>query len=280
MPYEATVYRIFIASPNDVKKEREQAKREIHIWNSVNSFKERAVLIPVEMKDVAPQVGNPQDLIDTKAVKESEILVGIFWARLGSRTKKAKSGTVQEINLAIERGVRVMLYFSSADISQKSYKEEQYRGVQNIKKFYKKKCLLREYSTVDEFSGQFSEDIARTIYELHSEKAISNSKTTSNWIEAYKEKHGQLPVLPDYLLPMLTKGRSPGKPISKELKLIPVGAQTWGKFLPSQQEELLVLADWLGIGRNNYMNQSKKGWPAQFTPKKIRWRDARNGKMI
>jgi len=280
MPYEATVYRIFIASPDDATEAREAAKREIYNWNSVNSFKERVVLVPVEMKDVAPQVGNPQDLIDKKAVGISDVLVGIFRERLGSRTKKAESGTVQEINLAKAQGARVMLYFFSGDLRQKSHDEEQYQGLQAIKESYKGKCLVREYSAVDEFSKQFSSDIARTMNDLHSKKAISHSKTTDNWIEAYKEQHGQLPVLPDYLIPMVAEGYSRGKPISKELKLSSVGAQHWNGLLPSQQEELLALADWLGVGRVNYMNQSRKGWPEKVAPKKIKWRDGRTGEMI
>ena len=44
MSYNATVYRILIASPSDVAEEREITSRLIQNWNDVNSFSKKIAM--------------------------------------------------------------------------------------------------------------------------------------------------------------------------------------------------------------------------------------------
>jgi hypothetical protein len=73
-----------------------------------------------------------------------------------------------------------------------------------------------------------------------------------NWIEKYRNRYRKLPPLPDYLRPVVPS-YSPGEPISKNMELITPSAQFWNRLLPSQQDELLELVEWLGQDRRDYL---------------------------
>src|SRR5713101_1313849 len=99
MPYQATVLPIMIASPGDVLEAREVAREAIHEWNYVNSYSANAVLMPVGWEThSSPELGErPQELINERLLKDCDLLVGVFWTRLGTPTGKSPSGTVEEI---------------------------------------------------------------------------------------------------------------------------------------------------------------------------------------
>ena len=47
---------------------------------------------------------SPQDVINKQVLKDCDVLIGIFWARIGTPTKKHKSGTIEEIYEFLEEG--------------------------------------------------------------------------------------------------------------------------------------------------------------------------------
>jgi hypothetical protein len=100
------------------------------------------------------------------------------------------------------------------------------------------------------------------------------AKPPKNWIDVHKAKTGKLPPIPDYLLPVvLPSSYSPGEPVTKNIELITASAQFWNRLLPSQQDELRELVEWLGQDPRDYEAQilrmlpkkSPKG-PGRWTP--------------
>ena len=81
-----------------------------------------------------------------------------------------------------------------------------------------------------------------------------------NWIIAYQKRNRQLPVIPDYLLPVVIK-YTKGKPISKEIELINMSGQFWNNLLPSQKEELRQMVEWLGMNWDDYLEQMRRMLP-------------------
>lgn len=128
MSFEATVYRILIASPSDVVAERKAIPDVIFSWNAVNSAEYGVVLLPVMWEThSSPELGDrPQAIINKQIVKECDILVGTFWTRIGTHTGVAESGTVEEIEEFKASGRPIMLYFSSAPVVLDSVDPEQY----------------------------------------------------------------------------------------------------------------------------------------------------------
>jgi tetratricopeptide (TPR) repeat protein len=107
--------KIFIASPGDVKLEREKAREEIIGLQPV-AQKLGYMLEAVGWETHAtPGMGRSQELINA-LVRECDLFIGILWRKFGAPTGEAESGTLEEFNLARERHAKerapeIMLYF-------------------------------------------------------------------------------------------------------------------------------------------------------------------------
>ncbi len=158
MAYKATVIQIMIASPSDVVEERDIVRAAITKWNYINSFKNKAVLIPMGWEThSSPELGErPQELINKRILKDSDILIGIFWTRLGTPTGKAASGTVEEIKRHVESGKPAMIYFSSKPISPQLIVKKQYDSLQKLKDSYKPLGLIEEFHGTEEFKEKIT----------------------------------------------------------------------------------------------------------------------------
>ncbi len=157
MSYNAKVIRIFIASPGDVQKERDLIREVINEWNIINSFKYNTVLMPVgwETDSVASFGVPPQEEINLKLLNSCDLLIGVFWSKLGMPTSNYQSGTVEEIEVHSSQGKEIMLFFSKAAIPQKNYNEEQFKKLKVFKESISSRCLYKEYDDSDKFKDLF-----------------------------------------------------------------------------------------------------------------------------
>jgi hypothetical protein len=146
MGYNAKVYKVFIASPSDVESEREIVRNVLARWNAINSETQKIVLLPVGWEThSAPESGREaQSYINEEILANCDILIGVFWARIGSPTKNYISGTVEEILRHISEHKLTMLYFSKKPLPNDAILEQ----VQLVRTF-KEKCkgnsLYSEY---------------------------------------------------------------------------------------------------------------------------------------
>ena len=88
MPIQAVTYRVLIASPSDLAEERQAATEAIHEWNAQHAAAESVVLLPVKWETHAtPETGiRPQEAINTQIVRTADMLIGLFWTKLGTTT--------------------------------------------------------------------------------------------------------------------------------------------------------------------------------------------------
>jgi len=95
--------------------EREIARQVIYDWNAAHAESEKAVLQPIGWETHSyPEMGEPSQEIINRLVIKSDILVAIFWSRLGSPTGVAASGTIEEIEKHFGAKIPTMIYFSNA----------------------------------------------------------------------------------------------------------------------------------------------------------------------
>ena len=87
-------------------------------WNSANSRSQSVSLQALRWElDAVPSTGDgPQQTINKQLVETSDILIAVFWTRLGTPTDVAPSGTAEEIEYFRGQGKPVLLYFSEADV--------------------------------------------------------------------------------------------------------------------------------------------------------------------
>ena len=137
-----------IASPGDVFDEREVVRDIIHEWNYVNSISTNAVLMPVGWDThSAPELsGRAQELINAQVLRDCDLLVGIFWSRLGTPTGEAASGTVEEIERHLDAGKPAMVYFSAAPVAPQSLDPDQFAALQEFRSWCEGKGLIETYA--------------------------------------------------------------------------------------------------------------------------------------
>ena len=153
MAYRATIIPIMIASPGDVSEEREIIREVIHDWNDVNATTSKVMLTPVGWDThSSPELGiRPQELINSRLLKNCDLLIGVFWTRLGTPTGKAESGTVEEIKEHVNSGKPAMIYFSSKPVAPESIDHDQYSAVRNFKNECRKLGLIEEFDNANDF---------------------------------------------------------------------------------------------------------------------------------
>jgi len=154
-----------IATPSDVLAERNIIREVIHEWNVVHSKERRAVLLPVGWETHSvPTIGErPQEALNKQMVRGCDLLVAVFWTRLGTDTGKAESGTVEEINEHVNAGKPAMLYFSNTPVVPSSIDQAQYTALTDFKNSYKGKSLYQEYGSSEEFKAAFTRQLAQKV---------------------------------------------------------------------------------------------------------------------
>lgn len=168
MSYKATVLKIMLASPGDLSQERRLARDIIQEWNVIHAEDRRIVLMPVGWDTHStPQMGDrPQAIINKQVLADCDLLVAIFWTRLGSPTGAAPSGTVEEIEEHLAVGKQAMIYFSAAPVRLDSVDNAQYSALLEFKESCRSRGLVEEYEELAEFREKFARNLAQTIIRL------------------------------------------------------------------------------------------------------------------
>ncbi len=196
MSYKAEALNVLIASPGDVASERQICHDVVHEWNAVHSSDRSIVLMPIAWElSASPAAGDrPQAIINDQLVNDADIVIGIFWTRLGTPTGLASSGTVEEIEKHIVAEGPALIYFSTAPVAPASVDREQYEKLIEFKNSLQSRALLQTYESDVEFERLLTRQLAQTVIRKfprdsggHSEP-ISSGKVdavTNNLVETY-----------------------------------------------------------------------------------------------
>jgi hypothetical protein len=183
---------VMIASPGDVSKERNLIRDILHEWNEIHSARTKSVLLPVGWEThAAPVLGEqPQEQINRNVLAECDLLVGVFWTRLGTPTENAESGTAEEIRRHVEAGKPAMIYFSSAPVAPESLDLVQYNKLKEFKAWCRESGLIQEYANPDQFSEKFRRQIQIIIRDdnyLKEKLSIPNSDSKNDMLNIYTQ---------------------------------------------------------------------------------------------
>ena len=188
MPRQSTVLQVFVASPSDVTEERKMLDSVIHELNVTWS---RSLGVSFEVvkweTNARPGFGvDPQAVINAQIADDYDVFVGIFWARLGSPTNRAASGTVEEFERAFARFQRtgaspeIMLYFKDAPISPSRIDSAQLAALHAFRSSLSGKGGL--YSTFEDVDG--FEASVRTHLSAIAQKFVSAGVVTQGEVRA------------------------------------------------------------------------------------------------
>lgn len=191
--YISKILQVIITTPSDVPASCiKRVIDSISEWNRLNSKTRRIVLMPVRWDtDVHAFINNeePQQIINTQIASSSDVLIGIFWTRIGTPTKQYKSGSVEEIERHVNEGKPAMLYFLNKPIPPKMLNDEsakeQYKQLGVAKEEWCRKGLIKEIKTN---SNTFFNDLSLLLTDnnkeirkvLHSDDLIFDSIIIDN----------------------------------------------------------------------------------------------------
>lgn len=197
MPFTAEIYRVLIASPSDLAEERVCAVAAITDWNAQHSLSEGVVLLPVLWETHAvPATGvRPQEAINRSLVAVSDILLGLFWTKLGTSTGVAESGTVEEIDQFVTAGKPALLYFSGRPVDPGSINLEQHRRLRAFQEDTYRKALVGSFSSLDHLREVLTRDLLRQVRSMRPRKAaprtprrLEVAREITDLIRAHREQ--------------------------------------------------------------------------------------------
>lgn len=150
-------FTVFVASPADVKKERdllESVIKEVNLTHGAPLGYELDLWRYEE--NAFPSAGKPQDVINSIA-KPYQLFIGIMWKRFGTPTQMYGSGTEEEYTKAYEAWQRnevidIMFYFCKKPVSPESLEEiDQLGKVFQFKKALNSKSFIWDYNNTKDF---------------------------------------------------------------------------------------------------------------------------------
>ena len=168
MAFDAKIFRVLIASPGDVGNERDVIPEVINDWNAINAAISKVVLMPIKWEThSAPLMGDrPQAIINKQLVEDCDVLIGVFWTRIGTNTGVAISGTVEEIEQFLKLKKPVMLYFSQSPIEPDKIDISQFAILKNFKEKMRLEGLTESYNGIPDFRQKFTRQFSINISNL------------------------------------------------------------------------------------------------------------------
>jgi hypothetical protein len=179
-----TLYKVFVASPADLKEERILLEEIIDELN-LSSFSNSGIKIELIKWEthVNPGIGEyPQGVINSDINQDYDIFIGLLWSKFGSPTKDYGSGTEEEFELAYKKykknpsDLKVMFYFKNASIPFDQIDTDSINSIRKFKSSLGEKGVLYwDYSANEEFPKLLRIQLTRKVQELHQ---VTSNKTT------------------------------------------------------------------------------------------------------
>lgn len=110
MAYSAMTYRMLISAPGDVSDhDRSIVMDTVARWNATYGPSFVATIVPLywRLNSAARHGERPQTTLNEQLVESVDIVLALFWHRLGTDTGEAESGTAEEIDEAHAAGAEV-----------------------------------------------------------------------------------------------------------------------------------------------------------------------------
>ncbi len=188
MAFKSDTYTVMIAAPNDLSEEVNSAIEVINRWNAVNSADEAAVLIPQFWKsDAVPEAGmRGQEAVNRQLVDRADVLIALFWTRIGESTGSATSGSIEEIERCVAAGKPVMIYFSKRLIDPNKIDLGQQQKIREFKNDKMESALFGEFSDIPQLCTMLNEHLTKQVRWLRKK---THATEVATQMPQYQEQH-------------------------------------------------------------------------------------------
>ena len=198
-----------IVSPSDISEEREIAKSVLYRWNELNSRFHNIVfsVLGYDINAHADSGVHPQESLNHQLLEQADLIIAIFWTKLGTPTTEYSSGSVEEITKHIQQGKKALIYFSSKQVSPSGFNSEQYKKLQDYKKSIQGCTFYKEFSSEDELEKMLWAEIQLIANELEAEEIIIQNQPAQTKVQFSEMEIEVLKIMKErntlQLLPMI-----------------------------------------------------------------------------
>lgn len=156
MPYSAQIYRLIVSSPGDVSGDVPTVFDAVHRWNVIygDTFGANVLALHWESHAAAEYGGRAQESLNRQLVERADLVIALFWHRLGTDTGEAESGTVEEIETAHARGAHVAVLRCTRDIPPAELDVDQMRRLDEYIGRIRERALILDYSDENALRGR------------------------------------------------------------------------------------------------------------------------------
>jgi hypothetical protein len=178
VPYSAQIYPLLISSPADVSGDAGPVVDAVHRWNVIYGKKFGSNAMPLHWAShAAAEYGvRPQEALNKQLVEQADVVIALFWHRLGTDSGEAESGTVEEIEKADARGSHVAVLHCTRDIPSADLDPEQKKRLDVYLASIRDKALILEYSDENDLR-QHVETILTHVVSASSAQAEAQTET-------------------------------------------------------------------------------------------------------
>ena len=162
--------KVFVATPSDVEDEVETVRE---VAKELNRLGQGFHLDVVNWRSHAiPGAGpDPQSVVNSTMPDEYDVFVGIMWARFGTPTGRAGSGTEEEFERARSNAVKssapaIRFYFKDEPIPPSKLDPEQLARVHAFKRHLASEHLYWNFTSTDELAKELRVHLHRTARQL------------------------------------------------------------------------------------------------------------------
>lgn len=156
---------LFISCPGDIKDELNSIEVIVKEFNKTfGKISNFSIQIVHWNEDTYTDIGEDgQEIINNQI--DYDILIGILWMKLGTPTKRDKSGTVEEINRAIKNPEKQQLiYFKTATPNNlNDIITSDLDDIMLFKKELSNKLLYKEFENIEKFETLFRLNLSSLI---------------------------------------------------------------------------------------------------------------------
>ncbi|MEV3968207.1 hypothetical protein AB0K68_08715 [Streptomyces sp. NPDC050698] len=168
MALQTITLSVLIASPGDTASERNAVEDVIRSWNSDHTLRRKIHLLPLRWElGAVPMLGSrdAQQEINEQFADAADIVIALFNSRLGKATKRAVSGTAEEILRARERGAAVHVFFSEGSVPR-DHDPDQLKALNEFRKELQEHGLTGSYVSVDDLVAKVRRCLEHDAYDL------------------------------------------------------------------------------------------------------------------
>lgn len=141
-------HRLLISAPGDIPtSDIETVMTVVARWNVMYGEQFGAVIVPMHWSthSAAEHGVRPQAALNDQLVDAADVVLALFWHRLGSPTGSADSGTLEEIDRAHSRGAYVGVLRCGRDVPQKDLDVAQVQRLDDYMSGARSRSLILEY---------------------------------------------------------------------------------------------------------------------------------------